>query len=108
MQLYIEAWSQPGALTASINYYRANWNPAKILAIPKDQQAGVIERFPKIKCPTLVIWGEQDVALDKSLTVGVEEHIENSFAINYFPDYGHWIHNEAPVVVNREILAFLE
>jgi len=108
MQLYIEAWSQPGALTASINYYRANWNLAKILSMPKASQAGLIERFPKIKCPTLVIWGEKDVALDKSLTVGLEEHIENSFSIRYFPDYGHWIHNEAPAVVNRVILSVLK
>lgn len=108
MQLYVEAWSQPGALTASLNYYRANWNPAQILAMPEDIQAGVIKRFPKIKCPTLVIWGEKDVALEKSLTVGLEEHIENSFKIEYFPEYGHWIHNEAPDAVNSVILSFLE
>ncbi|MFX0115224.1 MAG: alpha/beta fold hydrolase [Candidatus Hodarchaeota archaeon] len=108
MQLYIEAWSQPGALTASINYYRANWNLAKILSMPEEYQAGLIQRFPKIKCPTLVIWGEKDIALEKSLTVGLKEHIENSCEINYFPEYGHWIHNEAPDVVNSVILSFLE
>jgi pimeloyl-ACP methyl ester carboxylesterase len=108
VQLYVEAWSQPGALTASINYYRANWNLAKILSMPKDYQTGLIKRFPKIKCPTLVIWGENDVALDKSLTVGLKEYIENSFEIRYFPDYGHWIHNEAPDVVNKILLSFVE
>ncbi|MHA2370919.1 MAG: alpha/beta fold hydrolase [Candidatus Hodarchaeales archaeon] len=108
MQLYVEAWSQPGALTASVNYYRANWNPAQILSMPEDYQAGLIQRFPKIKCPTLVIWGEKDVALEKSLTVGVEEHIGNACKIQYFPEYGHWVHNEAPDAVNRTILSFLE
>jgi len=107
MSKYIEAWSQPGALAASINYYRANWNITQILSIKKEHQDGFIQRFPKIKCPTLVIWGENDVALDKSLTYGLEEHIEGSFKIVYHPEYGHWIHNEAPDLVNNTILSFL-
>ncbi len=105
---YIEAWSQPGALAASINYYRANWNPANILSMSEEYQVGLIKKFPKIKCPTLVIWGEKDIALDKSLTVGLEAYIENSFQIEYFPNFGHWIHNEAPDEVNRVILSFLD
>ncbi|MFX0085202.1 MAG: alpha/beta fold hydrolase [Candidatus Hodarchaeota archaeon] len=108
IQLYIEAWSQQGALAASINYYRANWNPANILSMPEDYQVGLIQRFPKIKCRTLVIWGEKDIALEKSLTVGLEEYIENTCQIKYFPNLGHWIHNEEPDAVNSIILSFLE
>ncbi|MFX1538715.1 MAG: alpha/beta fold hydrolase [Promethearchaeota archaeon] len=107
MQHYVEAWSQPGALKASINYYRANWNIAQILSIQKEHQAGFIKRFPKIQCPTLVIWGEKDVALDRSLTYGLNEYIEGEFKLVYHPGYGHWVHVEAPKFVNNTILSFL-
>lgn len=106
-QLYIEAWCQPGALAGSINYYRANWNIAQIFSIRKEHQEGFLGRFPKIKCPTLVIWGEKDVALDKSLTYGLEEHIAGPFKIIYNPDCGHWVHLEASDFVNNSILSFL-
>lgn len=108
IQKYIEAWSQPGALEASINYYRANWNITQILSIKKEHQEELIQRFPKIKCPTLVIWGEKDVALDRSLTYGLEEHIEGSHKIVYHPEFGHWIHVETPEFVNNTILSFLK
>ena len=103
MQRYVEAWSQPGALEASINYYRANWNIEQILSIKKEQQAGFLKRFPKIKSPTLVILGEKDVALDKSLTYGLNEHIEAAFKLVYHPEYGLWVHVEAPEFVNNTI-----
>src|SRR4029453_1903674 len=62
---YIEAWSQPGALTGGLNYYRA----AKVGPPAAGSQAGVSEtllaQLPslKINVPTLVIWGEKDEAL---------------------------------------------
>lgn len=107
MAKYIEAWSQPGSLTASINYYRANWNIRQIFSVKKEHQEGFIERFPKIKCPTLVIWGEQDIALDRSLTYGLEEYIEGPYKIVFHPEYGHWVHIEASELVNNAIKSFL-
>ena len=46
---YQRAWTEPGALTASLNYYRAA-NPTEAPVLP-------------VKVPTLVIWGEQDQAI---------------------------------------------
>ncbi|MFW9855510.1 MAG: alpha/beta fold hydrolase [Candidatus Thorarchaeota archaeon] len=107
MQLYVQAWSQPGALTATINYYRANWNITQFFSIKKEDQENFLKRFPKIKCPTTVIWGEQDIALDKSLTYGLEEHIKGPFELVYHPKSGHWVHLEVPDLVNKAILSFL-
>ncbi|MFW9779347.1 MAG: alpha/beta fold hydrolase [Candidatus Heimdallarchaeota archaeon] len=107
MQRYIRAWLQPGALTASINYYRANWNIAQIFSVMKENQENFLRRFPMIKCPTLVIWGEQDIALDKSLTYGLEERIEGSFKLIYHPNSGHWVHLEVPNRVNESMITFL-
>lgn len=107
VQKYVEAWSKPGALTASINYYRANMNPAQILSMPKEQQEALARRSPRVRCPTLVIWGEDDAALDKSLTLGMEKYVEGPYEIRYIENCGHWVQQEAPDPVNAYLLDFL-
>ncbi len=108
LKKYVESWSQPGALTASINYYRANWNLVKIMTMTKERQEKLKARTPKVKCPTLVIWGEKDIALDKSLTKGMEKYIESSFEIKFLAECGHWAHLEEPNIVNEYILSFVK
>ena len=100
LKAYEEAWSRPGALRAAINYYRANMHPSMLFS----------ERtiaFPKVKAPTLVIWGEQDAALSKELTTNTEEFVAAPYSIKYLPDCGHWVQLEDPKVVNKHILKFL-
>jgi pimeloyl-ACP methyl ester carboxylesterase len=107
LQRYVEAWSKPGALTASINYYRANMNIAQILALPREQQESMVRRYQKVKCPTLVIWGEDDAALDKSLTIGMNKYVEGHYEIKYIPKCGHWVQQEKADEVNKLLLEFL-
>jgi pimeloyl-ACP methyl ester carboxylesterase len=107
LQKYVEAWSKPGALTASINYYRANMNIARILTLSKEQQELLVRGYPKVRSPTLVIWGEEDAALDKSLTVGMEKYVKGPYEIKYIQKCGHWVHQEEAEIVNRYLLEFL-
>src|SRR3954454_19769379 len=48
---YVEAWSQPGAATGMINYYRSS--------VRQSQKSAVAALRP-ISAPPLVIWGEDD------------------------------------------------
>jgi len=101
LKVYAEAWSRPEALTAALNYYRANMNPAILFS----------ERtiaFPKIKSPTLVVWGEQDAALSKALIVDTDEFVDAPYSIKYLPNCGHWVQLEEPELVNKYILEFLK
>jgi pimeloyl-ACP methyl ester carboxylesterase len=100
LRLYTEAWSQPGALTAMMNYYRANMNPSIMFSERK-----VV--FPKITSPTFVIWGEQDVALSRHLIENTEEFVDAAFFIKYVPNCGHWVQLEQPKLVNKYIDRFL-
>ena len=90
-----QAGAQPGAMRAMINWYRA------------------IVRYPpkspekKIAAPTLIIWAEDDVALGKRLTVGMEPWFSLDFRIEYIPHCGHWVQNEAADRVNQLLLEFL-
>jgi pimeloyl-ACP methyl ester carboxylesterase len=91
---YARAIAQPDAMRSAVNYYRAlvRW--------------GVWRRLKPIQAPTLMIWGEQDIAIEKALANGTERYVRD-FRIHFVPDSGHWVQHEARDQVNRLILEFL-
>ncbi|MDC0213569.1 alpha/beta hydrolase [Gammaproteobacteria bacterium] len=91
--------NQPGALTAMINYYRALRGGANRSKRKKSD-------FPIIKTPTLMIWGEEDVALSKETTYGTEQYV-TSLEIRYLPKVSHWVQQESPDEVNAMMSAFI-
>ena len=100
LEVYRRNAATPGALTAMINYYRAlvRGGGAK-----RQQAAG----YPVIEVPTLMVWGEDDVALTKETTFGTDEWVRD-LTIRYLPRVSHWVQQEAPEAVNAMIRAFLE
>ena len=85
---YRQAASQPGALTAMINYYRANFTSLATSTRP-----------PMLRTPTLMVWGEQDAALGLELTEGYEPYVAD-FTLRRLPGVSHWVQQEAPGQVN--------
>ncbi|MBV9711063.1 MAG: alpha/beta hydrolase [Ktedonobacteraceae bacterium] len=94
---YRDAMSKPGALRAGLNYYRAVFRP------PSSRESGA-ETI--INTPTLLIWGDQDVALGINLTRGLEQWVPN-LQIKHLPDSGHWVQQEKPDEVNMALQEFL-
>jgi pimeloyl-ACP methyl ester carboxylesterase len=94
LEVMAAALAQPGALRAMIHWYRAafRYRPAR--------------RARTIEAPTLLIWAEDDVALGRSLTYGLERGVPH-LQIHYIAGCGHWVQNEAPAEVNERLLAFL-
>ena len=90
--------AQPGALTAMINYYRGLFRGRR--SRPRTDP-----RTP-IDVPTLMIWGEDYVALDKSTTLTTGDYV-NDFRIRYLPGVSHWVQQEQPEAVNAMISAFV-
>jgi pimeloyl-ACP methyl ester carboxylesterase len=107
-QAYIQAWSQPGALTGGLNYYRA-----ARLGPPSDDdsQEGTSEGGDlsalRVNVPTLVIWGEQDPFLLTSNLEGLERFVPH-VTIKRIPDGTHWVIHEKPALVNTAIREFIE
>lgn len=93
---YKKALLKPGAASGALGYYRAAFrNPLALRGLRN------------ITAPTLLIWGEEDAALGKELTLGMEPFFESSFEIRYVPGCGHWVGEEQPELVNRLLLDFL-
>jgi epoxide hydrolase 4 len=95
---YERAFAQPGVATAALNYYRAAFRDG---IRPRAAAGG------PIASPTLVIWGEDDTALGKELTRGMERYFSGPFTIRYVPGSSHWVPEERPELVNELLLEFL-
>jgi pimeloyl-ACP methyl ester carboxylesterase len=105
---YLEAWSQPGALTGGLNYYRAAKvgpsAPAGGMESPKAAKDLYLE---PIRVPTLVIWGEKDTALLTGNLVGLEAYVSN-LTVKRIPEGSHWVVREEPELINGYIREFIK
>ena len=81
---YIEAWSQPGAATGMINYYRSS-----VRTPPKKAEAAL----RPIKAPTLVIWGQDDRYLGQELADPDDDDVPGLDRVERLPDASHWVHS---------------
>jgi epoxide hydrolase 4 len=88
---------KPGAMTAMINYYRAN-----LQELARWRR----EDCPVIETPTLMVWGEEDAALGIELTESYEGLVKD-FTLNRLPGVSHWVQQEAPEAVNERLEAWL-
>jgi len=98
---YKRALARPGARTAALNYYRALARRNAKLTI---SQGGVGD-LP-VRVPTLLVWGEQDDALDISLTEGLEEWVDD-LRVERLPDASHWVQFDAPKRVSELLKSHL-
>lgn len=99
LRVYKRQALEPGAMRAMINWYRAAARTGRKL-----QQ--LIDSPPVLEVPTLMIWGEEDIALGKELTYGTEELVRD-LTLRYLPGVSHWVQQEAPEAVNAMIEAWL-
>ena len=111
-QAYIKAWSQPGALTGGLNYYRANRvGPpgAGQTAEGNQSSTGNFAVDPSaltVKAPTLVIWGEKDTALLTANLDGLDQFVPQ-LTVKRIPEGTHWVIHEKPDEVNGYIREFI-
>lgn len=101
LEVYRQALEKPGAFEAALNYYRAAFRKTS----KKDPSQ--TESIKKIKAPTLLIWGEDDPAMGKELTDGMEPLFEGPFSIRFIPNCGHWVNEQQPELVNQLLVEFL-
>jgi epoxide hydrolase 4 len=92
---YVEAWSQPGAATGMINYYRASVRQ-------KNPEA----QLRPISAPTLVIWGQRDRYLGPELAEPDHDDVPNLDRVERLPDASHWVHHDEHERVNQLLIDF--
>jgi pimeloyl-ACP methyl ester carboxylesterase len=103
---YIADWSQPGAFTAMLNWYRASplIVPPPGVTVPLPDMLLRLSR--KIRIPTLVVWGMKDPALLPVQLDGLDELVDD-LQLERVPDAGHFAPWEAPDEVAAALAPFL-
>ena len=89
--IYQEAWSQPGALTGGLNWYRANEIDETWLIDPVT-----------VTVPTVVMWGMEDSALLPQNIEGLENYVSD-LRLETFPSVDHWINHRIPADIAEVI-----
>jgi len=105
---YREAWERDGALEAMLNWYRAS--PLIVPNIGEVVESAPVLELPadalKVRCPHLVIWGEEDRALLPTSLAGLEA-FTSDLTIRRLAGCGHWLLHEKPAEVAAEIRSFV-
>jgi pimeloyl-ACP methyl ester carboxylesterase len=91
---YVEAMAEPGALTAALNWYRANVRPLRP------------PRVPNVSAPTMGIWGSKDFALTERQMRDSAAFVDGPFRYERI-EAGHWMMLSRPDQVNALLLDFL-
>jgi pimeloyl-ACP methyl ester carboxylesterase len=94
LHLYQDAWAQPGAMTAMLNWYRA-------LVQRRQNPVG------RVRAPTGIFWGRRDPALAAGLADASLELCDDG-RITWFDDATHWVMQEERRAASSELVAFLQ
>ncbi|MFJ6086714.1 alpha/beta fold hydrolase [Streptomyces sp. NPDC092369] len=89
---YVRHLSEPGALTAALNWYRSGRPDAAI---------GVID------VPTLYVWSPEDIAFGPAAARETGKWVGGPYRFETLPGVSHWIPEEAPETLNRLLLEHL-
>jgi len=89
---YKEAWAEPGALTAMVNWYRAAlrsaWRP-----LPGN----------RVKPPTLILWGTRDAFLGRELAPPSAALCDDARLV-FHDQATHWIQHDDADEVNTQLV----
>jgi pimeloyl-ACP methyl ester carboxylesterase len=80
--------ARPGALTAALNWYRANMHPRDTLE--------PIAELPSVAVPTLGVWGSGDIHLAEPCVTDSAARVSAEWRYQRLEGVGHWIPLDAP------------
>ena len=99
LERHLEDLSRPGALTAGLNWYRANVGPQRELELRPP--------VPSVAAPTLGLWSSGDNYLTEDPMLRSGEHVTGPWRYERIEGASHWLQLDAPEKVNDLLLEFL-
>ena len=91
--------TSPGALTAGLNWYRANGGPSRELE-PR-------EPLPAVTAPTLGLWSTGDNYLVEEPMRRSAGHVTGPWRYERIEEASHWMQLDAPEQISELLLEFL-
>jgi pimeloyl-ACP methyl ester carboxylesterase len=84
---YVALLSEPGALTAALNWYRAS---------SREDVLGI----GAVTAPTLFVWSDHDVAIGADAARACGEHVEGPYRFEAIEGVDHWVPEKAAERLN--------
>ena len=97
LERYISDLSRPGALTAALNYYKANFRP----------DFSNTSSLPAVKADAMGIWSDGDIYLTEKHVTSSPEKLEGKWRYEKITGASHWLMLDKPNEVNKLLLEFL-
>lgn len=99
METWLADLSRPGALTAALNWYRANvdmdsWTPEGWV-------------LPHVQCPTLGIWSSGDAYLTEVQMVSSGAYVDAEWSYHRLEGGSHWFMLDRPEIVADLFIDYL-
>ena len=91
-RLLEEAWREPGAIQAMVNYYRAL---LRNLRLPESDGT--------LHLPVQILWGEKDLALSVQGAHDSMRFLKNG-TLTLYPDATHWLAHDKPEEISRKLI----
>ena len=79
---YVRDMTEPGALVAAVDWYRA-------------MSAKASAAVPPCAVPTLYVWSDADPAIGRAAAVATEQHVTGPYRFVVLEGIGHWIPEQA-------------
>jgi pimeloyl-ACP methyl ester carboxylesterase len=99
---YKKAWSQKGALTGMLNWYRAIMRRGLSSALRRKKSAA-----RRVQVPTLMLWGKHDVALSSEMAQPSIDLCDQG-QLTFFDKATHWVQHDASEEVNQKLIEFMK
>lgn len=90
---YVGRLSEPGALTAALNWYRAT----KVSTMD----------VPAVKVPTLYVWGTEDVAVGSAAAMATAKYVDAPYQFEMLEDISHWVTEQEGGLLTAMIMRHL-
>lgn len=96
---WIADLSKPGALTAALNWYRANATAERLFSAPPP--------LPLVKAPVMGLWSSEDAYLMEPQMTGSAAFVDGPWRYERIEGASHWLQLDQPERVNKLLLDFL-
>ncbi|MFD9888341.1 alpha/beta fold hydrolase [Amycolatopsis sp. NPDC059027] len=90
---YVRRLSEPGALTAALNWYRAGRPGGKI---------------GKITVPTMYVWSTEDVSFGSTAAFDTANWVSGPYRFEMLEDVTHWVPEDAPEALTTLLVEHLK
>jgi pimeloyl-ACP methyl ester carboxylesterase len=81
--MYAMALSEPGALTAALNWYRA-------------MSPSTLADLEPVMVPTMYVWSTGDAAIGRVAAEGTGQHVQGPYSFEVLEGVSHWVPETAP------------